>query len=61
LSPNILIFTGHLSAWVAFLMIYADRFWNYLSMPNATIFTIAITLTFVYCIRDSLDGMYVRF
>jgi len=42
-------------------MIYADRFWNYLSMPNATIFTIAITLTFVYCIRDSLDGMYVRF
>jgi hypothetical protein len=42
-------------------MIYANRFWNYLSMPNATIFTIVITLTFAYCICDSLDGMYVRF
>jgi len=61
LSPNILTFTGHLSAWGAFLMIYADRFCCNLSVPDTTIFTIAIALTFVYCICDSLDGMYARY
>lgn len=60
-SPNLLTFTGHLSALLAFLMISLDRFGSCLPLPRATIFVIAIVLTFVYCICDSLDGMYARY
>ena len=61
LSPNILTFTGHLSAWIAFLLVYLDRFGSCLSLPRTAAFSIAIALTFVYCICDSLDGMYARY
>jgi phosphatidylglycerophosphate synthase len=61
LSPNLLTFIGHSSAWIAFIMIYLDRFGSCLPLPRAATFTIAIALTFVYCICDSLDGMYARY
>lgn len=61
LSPNIFTIIGHLSAWIAFLMIYLDRFGSCLPLPHAATFSIAIALTFIYCICDSLDGMYARY
>lgn len=60
-SPNLLTFTGHLSACIAFLMICLDRFGSGIPLLQPTIFAIAIALMFVYCICDSLDGMYARY
>ncbi|MGZ5622990.1 MAG: CDP-alcohol phosphatidyltransferase family protein [Methylobacter sp.] len=61
LSPNLLTFIGHSSAWAAFIMIYLDRFGSCLPLPPTTTFAIAIALMFIYCICDSLDGMYARY
>jgi phosphatidylglycerophosphate synthase len=61
LSPNLLTFIGHGSAWLAFIMICLDRFSVCMPLPRATVLTAVIALMFIYCICDSLDGMYARY